>query len=29
MDDRWLSMKEICTYLGVSHDTNFPLDRQL
>ena len=21
MDDRWLSMKEICTYLGVSHDT--------
>lgn len=21
MDDRWLSMKEICEYLGVSHDT--------
>ncbi len=21
MDDRWLSMKEICAYLGVSHDT--------
>ena len=21
MDDRWLSMKEICDYLGVSHDT--------
>ena len=21
MDDRWLSMKEICQYLGVSHDT--------
>ena len=21
MDDRWLSMREICEYLGVSHDT--------
>jgi excisionase family DNA binding protein len=21
MDDSWLSMKEICEYLGVSHDT--------
>ena len=21
MDVRWLSMKEICAYLGVSHDT--------
>ncbi len=23
MDDRWLSMKEICTYLGVSHNMIF------
>ena len=21
MDDRWWSMREICEYLGVSHDT--------
>lgn len=21
MDDRWLSMREICEYLGVGHDT--------
>lgn len=21
MEDRWFSMKEICEYLGVSHDT--------
>ena len=21
MNDRWLSMREICEYLGVSHDT--------
>lgn len=21
MEDKWLSMKEICTYLGASHDT--------
>ena len=21
MNDRWLSMKELCEYLGVSHDT--------
>lgn len=23
MDDRWFSMKEICTYLGVSHNMIF------
>lgn len=21
MDDKWMSMKEICEYLGASHDT--------
>ena len=29
IDDRWLSMKEICKYLGVSNDTVYKwIDKQ-